>query len=302
MLYRDFSTKTVDRYRIFALLSMSIRRQFVTCRVADLRLHPSYVRYGLAVSASQLSALVELSDHAFLDQVVMTRDRFVIDGFALLELARRQGLPTLLCIELDLNETEGLQWLLWKVRQSNVLNAFSRILLALDLQPSLREKARLNQRVGPQSKGSSKLTKGECVYVRSEVARAAGVSTGNVTKVIQIMKTTNLRLREALQAGQIRIHRAWQWRQLSPERQLRELEFYLSQQGTNKVIRRLIKRHVAKPSAIPTNQPNLGDLLKCRPLHETGELASISVVVIDAPENIAFLTKGALRVLGSLEE
>jgi hypothetical protein len=302
MLYEGFSTKTVNHHRIFALLGMSIRRQFLTCRVADLRLHPSYGRYGIAASASQLSAIVELGDQAFLDAVVMTRDRFVIDGFALLELARRQGLPTLQCIELDLNETEGLQWLLWKVRQSNVLNAFSRILLALDLQPSLRVKARSNQGVGPQSKGSSKLTKGECVDVRSEVARAAGVSTGNVTKVTQIMKTTNLRLRQALQAGQISIHKAWQWRQLSPDGQLRELELYLGQKGTHKVIRRLIRRHIAKRPTIPPNQPNLGNLLKCCPMDETGELASISVVVIDAPENIAFLTRGALRILGSLEE
>jgi hypothetical protein len=201
-----------------------------------------------------------------------------------------------------MNETEGLQWLLWKSRQSNVLNAFSRILLALDLVPGLKEKARSNQRAGGQIKGSSKLTEAESVDIRSKVARDAGVSTGNVTKVKQIMKTANSKLREALLAGQIRIHKAWQWRQLSPEGQLKELELYLSQKGTNKVIRRLIKRHVAKRSPIPPTQPNLGDLLKCRPLRETGELASISVVVIDAPENIAFLTKGALRILGSLEE
>ena len=241
-------------------------------------------------------------DLAFLDPVVITRDRFVIDGYALLELARRQGRPALLCIEFDMNETEGLQWLLWKSRQSNALNAFSRILLALDLEPCLKEKARSNQRAGGQNKGSSKLTEAESVDTRSRVARHAGVSTGNVTKVKQIMKTQNSKLREALQAGQIRIHRAWQWRALSPEGQLRELGLYLGQKGTNKAIRRLIKRHVAKRLPIPPNQPNLGDLLKCRPLHETGELASIKVVVIDAPENIAFLTKGALRILGSLEE
>jgi hypothetical protein len=128
---------------------MNTRRQFATCRVADLRLHPSYVRNGLTVSASQLSALVELGDQAFLDAVVITRDRFVIDGFALLELARRRGLLTLLCVELDLN----------------VVNAFIRILLALDLQPGWQEKALSNQRTGGQRKGSSKLTKSECVDV-----------------------------------------------------------------------------------------------------------------------------------------
>ena len=281
---------------------MRIPRQFVTCRVADLRFHPSYVRNGLTVSASQLSALVELGDLAFLDSIVITRDRFVIDGYALLELARRQGRPTLLCVEFDLNETEGLRWLLWKSRQSNVLNAFSRILLALDLQPTLRDKARSDRRAYRQNKDSSKLTEGQGVDSRSDVAREAGVSTGNVIKVTQIMKTANPRLREALRAGQIRIHKAWQWRHLSPEGQLRELGLYLSQKGTNKLIRRLIRGHIAKRSPLPPNQPSLAELLKCRPLHETGELASINVVVIDAPENIACLTKGALRILGSLEE
>jgi hypothetical protein len=283
-------------------LGMSSPGQFVTCRVNQLRPHPSYLRHQLTVPAAELSALAEHGEEAFREPLVITRDRFVIEGYALLELARRQRRPTLLCIEFDMNETEGLQRLLWKSRRSNGLNAFSRILLALDLEPGLKENARSNQQAGGQHKGSSKLTKAESVDVRSNVARAAGVCTGNVTKVTQIMKTADSKLREALGSGQIRIHRAWQWRQLSPKGQLRELELYLSQKATNRVIRRLIKRHVAKRLPIPPTQPNLGDLLKCRPLHETGELASISVVVVDAQENIAFLTKGALRILGSLEE
>ncbi|MBZ5549483.1 MAG: hypothetical protein LAO22_16240 [Acidobacteriia bacterium] len=283
-------------------LGMSMSGQFVTCRVKEVRPHPSYLRHQLTVPTAELSAFAEQGDEAFREVLVITRDRFVIDGYAVLESARQQGRPTLICIELDLNEAEGLQWLLWKSRRSNGLNAFSRILLALDLEPGLKEKARSNQRAGGQNQGSSKLTEGKRLDVRSEVARAAGVSAGNVTKVKQLMKTQNSKLGEALRANQISIHKAWQWRQLSPEGQLRELELYLGQRGTNKVIRRLIKRHVSKRSPIPPDQPNLGDLLRCRPLHETGELASIRVVVIDAPENIAFLTKGALRILGSLEE
>jgi hypothetical protein len=279
-----------------------IPRQLVTCRLDELHPHPSYLRHQLTVPAAELSALAERGEEAFREPLVITRDRFVIEGYALLELARRQGRPTLLCIEFDMNETEGLQRLLWKSRRSNGLNAFSRILLALDLEPGLKEKARSNQRAGGQHKGSSKLTEADSVDVRSKVAREAGVSVGNVTKVKQLVKTQSSTLQGALRAGQIRIHKAWKWRQLSPEGQLKELELYLSQKGTNRVIRQLIKRHVAKRQPIPPTQPNLGDLLNCRPLHETGELASISVVVIDAPENIAFLTKGALRILGSLEE
>src|SRR5213593_3983899 len=265
-----------------------IQRRLVTCRLDELRPHPSYVRHHLTVPAFQLSALAERGNLALLDPLVITRDRTILDSYALRELARQQGSPTLPCIELNLNEAEGLQWLLWKSRRSNGLNAFSRILLALDLEPGLKEKARSNQQAGGQNQGSSKLTEGKRLDVRSEIARAAGVSTGNVTKVKQLMETQNSKLREALRANQISIHKAWQWRQLSPEGQLRELELYLGQRGTNKVIRRLIKRHVAKRSPIPPDRPNLGDLLRCRPLHETQELASISVVVIDAPENIAF--------------
>lgn len=278
------------------------RGRLVTCHPDELRFHPSYLRHQLAVPTAELSALAEQGDGAFREALVITRDRFVLDGYALLESARQRGRRTLLCLELDLNETEGLQWLLWKSRRSNGLNAFSRILLALDLELGLKEKARSNQRAGGQNQGSSKLAEGERLDVRSEVARAAGVSTGNVTKVKQIMRTPNPKITEALRANQISIHKAWQWRDLSPERQLRDLELYLGQRGTNKVIRRLIKRHVAKRQPIPTDQPTLGMLLRCRPMHETGELASIRVVVIDAPENVAFLTKGALRILGSLEE
>jgi hypothetical protein len=271
-------------------------------RLDELRPHPIYSRLGLAVSASQLSALTALDDQAFEKPIAVTRDGLIIDGYARVERARILGRTTILCIEYDRTEDEALRNLLQTHLGSNRLNDFCRILLTQELGPWFKKKALENQRAGCESKNSSKLTEKEGLDIRSEVARAAGVSTGNVTKVKQIMKTANLKLREALLAGQIRIHKAWQWRQLSPEGQLRELELNLSQKGTNTVIRRLIKRHVAKRSPIPPNQPNLGDLLKCRPIHETGELASIRVVVIDAPENIAFLTKGALRILGSLEE
>src|SRR5213596_2283672 len=88
--------------------------QLVTCRLDELRPHPSYVRHHLTVPAFQLSALAERCNLALLDPLVITRDHFVIDGYALRELARQQGSPTLPCIELNLNEAEGLQWLLWK--------------------------------------------------------------------------------------------------------------------------------------------------------------------------------------------
>ena len=276
--------------------------QLVTRRLDELHPHPSWVRHHLGIPASKLSALANRGEFAFLEPLLITRDHTIIDGYGRWGLAGKQGRLTLLCLEYELAETEALLWLLQRHRRSHGLNDFSRILLALDLEPWLKEKARSNERVGGQRKGSSNLTKAERLDVRAEIAAAAGVSVGNVTKVKQLMKTAHPKIEEALRAKEISIHRAWQWRQLSPERQLKELELYLSQRGTNKIASRLIRRHVAKRLPLPPDQPNLGDLLRCRPMHETGELASIGVVVIDAPGNIAFLTKGALRILGSLEE
>ena len=155
--------------------------QLVTCRLDELRPHPSYVRHRLTVPASQLSALAERGDRAFLEPLMITQDRTILDGYARLELARLQGRATLPCIAYELTESEALHWLLQKHRRSNGLNDFSRILLALELEPWFKEKARSNQRAGGRNKGSSKLTEAERLDVRSEIAAAAGVSVGNVS-------------------------------------------------------------------------------------------------------------------------
>ena len=63
----------------------------VRCYVSDLRPHPSYVRHNLAVSAVELAALEENGDLAFRYPIVITRERFVIDGYKRWELAKREG-------------------------------------------------------------------------------------------------------------------------------------------------------------------------------------------------------------------
>ena len=164
----------------------NIDGRLVTCRLDELHSHPSYVRNDLMVSASQLSALVDLGDLAFRDPIVITRDRFIVDGYGQLALARQQGRLTIRCVEYDLTEQEALQYLLQKHRRSDGWNAFTRISLALDLEPGLKRKARSNQRAGGQNKGLSNLTAAEQRDIRAEIAAAAGVSVGNVAKVKQL--------------------------------------------------------------------------------------------------------------------
>ena len=55
------------------------------------------------------------------------------------------------------------------------------------------------------------------VDVRADIARVAGVSTGNVTKVKQLLDAVIPEVQDGLRHGEIRIHRAWQWRRLSRE-------------------------------------------------------------------------------------
>jgi hypothetical protein len=81
-------------------------------------------------------------------------------------------------------------------------------MLALDLESLFQEKARSNQRLGGQYKGSSNLTETDKLDVRSQIAAAAGVSVGNVSKVKQLEAAAHSELLQALHSGEVSIHRA----------------------------------------------------------------------------------------------
>ena len=134
-----------------------LQGRLVTCPVEELRPHPSYGRHRFTVSPSRLSALAESGDFALHEPLMITRNRTIIDGYCRWELARRQGRTTVTCIEYDLTEEEALHWLLFRHRRVEGLNAFCRILLALDLEPCFREKAQSNQRLGGSQEGFVKI-------------------------------------------------------------------------------------------------------------------------------------------------
>jgi hypothetical protein len=273
--------------------------QLVICRLDELHPHPSYVRHQFSVPASQLSAIADRGDRAFLEPLAITRDRTILDGYARLELARLRGRATLPCIECDLTESEALHWLLQKHRRSNGLNDFSRILLALDLEPWFKEKARSNQQAGGRGKGSSKLTEAERLDVRSEIAAAAGVSVGNLSKVKQLMMTAQPELLQALRRREVSIHRAWGWSKASPEQQRKELRLYQSERGVKKTIRLLVSRH--RPNS-DLAVPELGNLIRQLSSLDTNKSGRVSVVVIKAPGRAIFLTEELSHVLRSPQE
>lgn len=157
------------------------------------------------------------------------------------------------------------------------MNDFCRILLALELEPCLKAKALSNQQLGGRLKGSSNLTKDATVDVRKEIAIAAGVSLGNVTKVKRLLTTGQPELLETLRSGEVSIHRAWKWTSELPDRQNEALRTYRNKNGVNKAIRDLIARH--KPRNLPTS-PDLASLVRRLSGLSSGECSSVDVSVI----------------------
>jgi hypothetical protein len=219
--------------------------EIVTVHIDELKSHPSYARHHVAVPAAQISVLSSLGEFAFREPIVVTRDRIVVDGYARLHLARQQGRGTIVCMKYDLTEEEALRWLVQSRRPSKGLNAYMRIILALDSEPYLQEKARENLRAGGRSKGSSNLTENSRIDVRSEIAAIAGVSTGNVTKVKQLSRTVAPAVEQALRDGEISIHRGWLWSEESAERQLENLRLRRLEVGVKKKAKILISQHSA---------------------------------------------------------
>ena len=271
----------------------------MACRLDELQPHPSYVGHLLRVSASKLSALIARDDLAFREPIVITRDLKVIDGYARLALARQQGRDTILCIEHELSVEEALRWLIQTHLPSRGLNAYGRTLLALDLEQSLKDKARANQQSGGRNKGSSNLTEAKSLDVRSEIAGIARVSTGNVTKVKQFRESAHPEVEQAVRTGEISIHRAWQWSRESHKTQLENLRIRRVERGIRKRARELVAGHRAKilpsapdpPSTTLTDLMNLASRLSTMSTDESAAFGRVDIATLDVSGKAIYLTK-----------
>jgi len=154
-----------------------INGRLVTCHPDELRPHPSYLRHQLAVSASQLSALVERGDLAFREPLVITRDRTIVDGYARWMLARQHGCRSL-CPVSNMSFPRPKRFNGYSNRTENP-TASTHLTGSLDLENCFRESARSNQRAGGRQKDSSNLTEAQRLDVRAEIAAAARSSARN---------------------------------------------------------------------------------------------------------------------------
>jgi hypothetical protein len=216
-----------------------------------LKPHPSLLKQKLQPAIERHLALEKLGEVIFEQPLLITQDNLIVDGYARWLIACRQQRATMLCQVCQLTEQEALQRILQTHRRPEWLNAFSRVQLALDLEPWFREKARVNQSAGGKEKASSKLTEDRRLDCRKQIAEAAGVCTGNVTKVKQILCSSMVRVGiEALRSGEISIHRAWLLSKLSIREQEAELGNRIARRRTNQRIRKLLSRHISKSGPV----------------------------------------------------
>jgi hypothetical protein len=212
-------------------------------RVADLVPHPAVLKHKSAHSIQELSILSERGEAAFADPIAVTHENVIVEGYAIWQLATLQNRETLTCIVRPMDQEAALLYLLSRNRGSKGICDFARVLLALELEPWFRERAKSNQRFGGREKGSTHLTEADRLDVRIEVARAAGVSAGNVSKVKKILQSGIPAIYDALLAGDIRINRAATWARQPQSIQARRLLDFRNGHGIHRTIAKLLRKH-----------------------------------------------------------
>ena len=218
------------------------RDRMVHRPTTTLRPHPVYQELCGPIVAIRVRRVAQQAGPIG-EPLVTTTDGTILDGHARWQVATERQQPTLPCIEYDVTEEEALQIVIRRHRTSEGLNDYGRIVLALGLEPYFRDRSDRPRPAPSGMKASSNLTNVGRRDVRKDIAGEAGVSTGNVTKVKQILNSVMSDVRERLLRGEVSIHRAWQWRTLSASGQRDALWEHLHHGAIKKTIGRLVRAH-----------------------------------------------------------
>lgn len=277
--------------------------RLITCSVAELHPHPSFIRHGLTPTACELSALAKLGELAFREPLTITQEHSILAGYAQWQLACSQGRTTLLCHQHDMTEEEALLWLLQRQQRMAGLNPMCRVLLALELEPWFKQQARNNQQRGGQWKGSSNLTEADRIDVRKKIADAAGVSVGNVSRVKRLLQDGAAEVLQAVREGEISIHCASVWLK-NPAKQLDRLALrrvYRGKRGISSVIDALLKQHQS-PHKTGEGNLNIRRIGRALAAMNAERVASVLVGEIQVPGEVMLLSTALLRGLESQGE
>ncbi len=244
---------------------------------------------NLANSLVELTELKHASGRSLAQPILITANGTIISGFRDWQAALSDPSATVDCFEYPLSDEEALQFILIHHRPRRFWNSFSRIRLALELEPYFQAKASANQSHGGKYKGSANLPKAACIEARQEIARLAGVGGRNVSNVKTILEKAHPRLIDALQDGNLSIHRAVQLCNLPRSQQMEQFICNKVERTTSKVARRAIGHlRMEGPGK------DAGVVLKLLQEHEIREPGSIVVRPGDRRETVILIGRDLL--------
>jgi hypothetical protein len=263
------------------------RAQLKLRRTEEIRSHPSWLKNDIPLSVARLAAAAGAGDLAFEPPIITTHEGLLIDGYEVHALARQQGRTHLTALEYQIDEMEALELLLLRNRRSEGLNAFCRIVMALDRKQEFRQRAAANQSTGGREKGSSNLTKASHVDVRAEIARIAGSSSGTVNKVEALLKYAIPEVIAALRGGKITVHRASLWCKYSRAEQLCALRDWISEHAVVSLIQRSLGSGANRETQAKYDS---AQLRRCLQFHLSESLEDIDIRVLDMPGKLICVT------------
>jgi hypothetical protein len=261
----------------------------------QLRPHPALSKYDLGLSKARLSAMVEDLDSQNRAPICVTRSGSILRGLGECECARLKRQQTVDCLEFDLDEEQALRWILRDCRRNERLNDFNRIVLALELEPAILQRARENQRNGGQYKGSIDLSEAKRIDCRAEIAAAANVADVQVTKVKKLLDAGPPDLLEALHTGEVRIHRASVWLK-NPKSIQDELMQFRMLRGITRTIDALQRAQKSKLTS-PEEQFDIRRIGCALASLDEDRWRSVLVKSIRVPGNVALLSASLLQSL-----
>ena len=119
---------------------------------AQLHLHPALVRLNLASSLVGTSGASGMERQSVAEPILITTNDTIISGFRDWQSALSTTRPSIECIEYSFSNEDALQFILIRNRRQRFWNSFSRIRLALELEPYFQAKAGANQSHGANTK------------------------------------------------------------------------------------------------------------------------------------------------------
>ncbi len=267
--------------------------RWVERSTASLRPHPEYHELWGPVASARVSRIAQQAG-PIVEPLVTTTDGTILDGHARWQVATERHQLTLPCLVYDVSPEKALEIVIQRHRAAGGLNAYARILLAVRLEPHFRQ-AIISSRgtMTGRETPSSNLTKRVSRDVRQDIARIACASTGNVTKVKQLVDTVIPAIRERLLRGDVSIHQAWQWRTLSKKAQGDTLWTHLNRQGLKTAIRQLMKSHTKSPH--PPIEMDVASTI-CRGL-ATCDPGDLAVGIVDVPGRAVVVTRACYEDL-----